>query len=146
MNNEIDDDIINVRDPDQDDDIIRVSEPPSIFSESIAPSLQTAQDFSIGAAKGLTAGAMDELGGGLSAALESGLSYIPGTSAYETRQIDEQLKEQGFEIPEESFLQKYRTYQQASEQAQKEAEERSPYASLAGQIAGGITGGSEGIA
>jgi hypothetical protein len=141
MSNEIDDDILSVQSPDQDDDILEVSPPPSIFS-SIKPALETAQDFSIGTAKGLTAGAMDEIGGFLSAGLETGLSYVPGTSAYETRKIDEQLKAQGFEVPEESFLQKYRGYQQASEQAQREAAERSPVADVGGQIAGGLTGGA----
>lgn len=103
---------------------------------------QKAQDFSVATARGLTAGAMDELGGGLSAGLETALSYLPGTSAYETRKVDEQLKAQGFEVPEESFWDKYRTYQQASEQAQKEAEQRSPGWSLAGQVVGGMTGGA----
>jgi hypothetical protein len=111
-------------------------------TSSIKKALETAEDFSVGAAKGLTAGSMDEIGGWLSAALETGLSIVPGTSAYETRKVDEQLKAQGFEVPEESFFQKYRGYQQASEQAQKEAAERSPIADVGGQIAGGMTGGA----
>ena len=111
-------------------------------TSSIKKALETAEDFSVGAAKGLTAGSMDEIGGWLSAALETGLSIVPGTSAYETRKVDEQLKAQGFEVPEESFLEKYRGYQQASEQAQKKAAERSPVADFTGQIAGGMTGGA----
>jgi len=121
------------------DDIVDESDN---LSKSIVPALETAQDFSVATAKGLTAGSMDELGGGLSAGLETLLSRIPGTSAYETREIDEQLKAQGFQVPEEGFLEKYRGYQQASEQAQKEAEERSPFISFGGQVAGGITGGA----
>jgi len=121
-----------------------LAEPSSsdLFSRFSAPSLETAKDFSIGAAKGLTAGSMDEIGGGISAALESVLGYIPGTSAYQTREVDEKLKAQGFNVPEEDIWDKYRGYQQASEQAQKESEERSPYANLAGQFAGGMTGGA----
>lgn len=104
--------------------------------------LKTAQDFSIGAAKGLTLNAMDELGGAIGAGVETGLSYIPGTSAYEARKIDEQLKAQGFEVPEESALEKYRTYQQGVEQAQEEAAARSPVASIGGEITGSMTGGA----
>lgn len=121
------------------DDIVDESDN---LSKPIDNALETAQDFSIGAAKGMTFNALDELGGALGAGIETGLSYIPGTSAYESRKIDEQLKAQGFETPKESFLDKYRTYQQGVEQAQEEAAARSPIASIGGEIAGGVTSGS----
>jgi len=142
MSNEIDDDIIDVQAPEKETDVLQVSGPSNTFSRIFKPTLETARDFSVGAAKGLTAGSMDEIGGGVSAALESLLGYIPGTSAYQTREVDEKLKAQGFNVPEEDIWDKYRGYQQASEQAQKESEERSPYANLAGQIAGSATGGA----
>jgi hypothetical protein len=102
---------------------------------------ETAQDFSIGTGSSLLMGAADEIGGALSAGLESGLSYIPGTSAYDTKQVDEQLAQQGFQVPEDTFGDKYRTYQQGSEQAFDVSAERSPYANILGQFAGGMTGG-----
>lgn len=121
------------------DDIVDESDN---LSKPIDNALETAQDFSIGAAKGMTFNALDELGGALGAGIETGLSYIPGTSAYEARKIDEQLKAQGFQVPEESGLEKYRSYQQGIEQAQEEAAARSPVASIGGEIAGGVTSGA----
>jgi hypothetical protein len=124
------------------DEILAESKSSDFINRFVTPSLETAQDFSIGAAKGLTLNAMDELGGAIGAGVETGLSYIPGTSAYEARKIDEQLKAQGFEVPEETALEKYRTYQQGVEQAQEEAAARSPVASIGGEITGSITGGA----
>lgn len=114
---------------------------PSPLGPSLKETAQTIQDFSKGAAAGLTMNSADELGGGIGAALETGLSYIPGTEAYKSKQIDEQLKQQGFSVPEESFLQKYRGYQQASEKSFQEAADRSPIAEALGQITGGVTSG-----
>lgn len=150
MAQELDDDIVDIQAPsqDEDDDIVGVEaqqEAPGFLSrmlssaqETVTPALETAQDFSTGAAQGLSMGSMDELGGMIGAGIETGLGAIGiGPAA-----VDAQLAEQGFQVPEESFLQKYRGYQQASEQAQKESAERSPWANVAGQIAGGMTGGA----
>lgn len=111
---------------------------PSQFTQDVVGgALESGQDFSVGAAKGLTMGSLDELGGLVGAGVESGLGALGiGPSA-----VDEQLAEQGFQGVDESFLAKYRGYQEASEQAVKDAEARSPILSTAGQIAGGITGG-----
>jgi hypothetical protein len=110
----------------------------SSAQETVTPALETAQDFATGTAQGLSMGTMDELGGMIGAGIETGLGKLGiGPAA-----VDAQLKEQGFQVPEESFLQKYRGYQQASEKAQEESEARSPVANIAGQLAGGMTGGS----
>lgn len=99
---------------------------------------QTGLDFSSGVAKGLTMGSMDELGGVLSAGLETmagGLGIGPDAT-------DRELAAQGFTGDVgESFLEKYRGYQQASEKAQEEAAARSPIAETIGQVAGGVTSG-----
>jgi len=111
---------------------------PSPLGPSLRETGQTVLDFASGTAQGLGMGAIDEIGGMVSAGLETGaeaLGFGPGA-------VDEQLKEQGFQVPEESFLQKYRGYQQASEQEQDAAYERSPWANVAGQLAGGMTGGA----
>jgi hypothetical protein len=99
---------------------------------------ETAQDFATGTAQGLSMNSLDEIGGLIGAGVETGLGAIgvgPGA-------VDKELAAQGFQMPEDSFGDKYRTYQQASEQALDEAEERSPIANTVGQIAGGVTGGS----
>ena len=143
-----DDDIVSVQGPDEEeDDIVEVAPVPSMLqsvsdnamsaASPIREALQTAQDFSVGTARGLTMNALDEIGGLIGAGVETGLGKLgfgPGA-------VDEQLKAQGFDVPEQSFLEKYRDYQQASEQAQKEAAERSPVAEILGQIGGGVTGG-----
>lgn len=109
--------------------------------------LETGQDFSIGAGSSLLMGAADEIGGGIGAGLETILGHIPGTSAYEAKQFDEQFtKPDEFgvtgQVPEDTFGDKYRTYQQGSEQAFEASAERSPYANILGQFAGGMTGGN----
>lgn len=99
---------------------------------------QTGLDFFTGGAQGLTMGAADELSGLIGAGVETGLGALGiGPSA-----VDDQLTAQGFQVPEESFLQKYRSYQQATENEQKAAMERSPYANIGGQLAGGVAGGA----
>lgn len=103
----------------------------------VQPALETAQDFSTGVAKGMTMGALDEIGGVIGAGMETGLDALglgPGS-------VDEDLRAQGFTVPEDSFTDKYRMYQQASQQAQDEAAERSPVAETLGQIGGGVTSG-----
>jgi hypothetical protein len=104
-----------------------------------------AKDFSIGATQGASMGAADEIGGGLAALAEKGLSYIPGTEANKSKNVDEQLQAQGFDVPEESVLDNYRTYQKGSENAFKQAGEDSPIANTLGNIGGsmmtGIAGG-----
>lgn len=117
---------------------------PSWFSDQLteakdilAPAVETGLDFSSGVAKGLSMGSLDELGGVIGAGVETGLGALgigPGA-------VDDELESQGFQVPEESFLEKYRGYQQASEQAQQEAAERSPIAETIGQVGGGITSG-----
>lgn len=97
---------------------------PSPLGPSLAETGQTIADFASGTAKGLSMGALDELGGLASAGVETGLEALGGGTGLD-----------------ESFLEKYRGYQQASEQAQAEAAERSPIAEVAGQIGGGVTGG-----
>jgi hypothetical protein len=156
MANQYDDDeIVDIQAPEEDDEIASIEEAPSFLSRLgqkaqealtsgeefasgiVEPALETAQDFSIGTAKGLSMGALDELGGMIGAGVETGLGKLgigPGA-------VDEELAAQGFQLPEDSFLDKYRMYQQASEQAQQQAAERSPVAETLGQIGGGITSG-----
>lgn len=106
-------------------------------SDIVSPALETGVDFASGVAKGATMGALDELGGVIGAGVETGLGALGiGPSA-----VDAELEAQGFQVPKESFLEKYRGYQQASEQAQAEAAERSPIAETLGQVGGGITSG-----
>jgi cell fate (sporulation/competence/biofilm development) regulator YlbF (YheA/YmcA/DUF963 family) len=158
MANEYDDDeIIDVQTPEEDEDEIdSIEAAPGLLSrimdksneslqsgvQSLAdiaiPTLETAHDFSVGTAKGLTMGAMDEIGGMLGAGIETGLGKLGiGPAA-----VDAELAEQGFTGDVgESFIEKYRGYQQASEKAQDEAAERSPIAETLGQVAGGITSG-----
>jgi hypothetical protein len=119
------------------DDIMATQEAPSFLREAG----ETAQDFSIGAGSSMLMGAADEIGGGIGAGLETILGYVPGTSAYESKQLDEKLTREGFQVPEDTFGDKYRTYQQGSEQAFDASAERSPYANILGQFAGGMTGG-----
>lgn len=114
---------------------------PSPLGPTLRESGETAMDFATGAAKGATLGAADEIGGVLSTGLEKLAGLIPGTDAYEAAQIDEQLKAQGFTVPEESLMETYRGYQQASEQAQEAASERSPIASTLGELGGNIATG-----
>jgi cell fate (sporulation/competence/biofilm development) regulator YlbF (YheA/YmcA/DUF963 family) len=85
---------------------------------------QTGLDFASGAVKGLSMGSLDELGGLASAGIETGVEALGGGTGLN-----------------ESFMDKYRGYQQASEQAQQEAADRSPWAEGLGQVGGGITGG-----
>jgi cell fate (sporulation/competence/biofilm development) regulator YlbF (YheA/YmcA/DUF963 family) len=100
--------------------------------------LETGLDFLTGASQGATLGAADELAGLLSAGVETGLGKLGiGPSA-----VDEQLAAQGFDIPQESFLEKYRGYQEAGEQEAQAARERSPVAEFAGQIGGGLLSSS----
>lgn len=112
-------------------------------SESILPSLntiaETGQDFLTGGSQGATLGAADELGGGIAAGVETLLGKLGiGPSA-----VDEQLAAEGYtgDIGE-SFLEKYREYQEAGEKAALEARERSPVAEFAGQIGGGLLSSS----
>jgi len=134
------------------------------LSDKATSALETAHDSSVGYIKGATGGAVDELGGvggalteeamrampGLEKLSRGGinlLSKIPGLESmelpdYNPAEVDEQLKKQGFTVPEESFGQKYRGYQQASEQAQKDAEERSRLMFFLSQIGGGMAAGS----
>lgn len=100
------------------------------------PLAETAQDFSIGAAQGATLGAADEIGGGISALLEKGLGFIPGTGAHKTKEVNEQLG-----IPNESLADSYRGYQQSSEDAFQAAGDRSPIVNTLGSITGSVTTG-----
>ena len=100
-------------------------------SESVLPSLkliaETGQDFLTGASQGATLGAADELGGGIAAGVETLLGKLgigpaaadgeipieelPGLSP----ELKQKLAGQTVEIPRESFLEKYRGYQEAGE-------------------------------
>jgi hypothetical protein len=154
---ELDDDIVDIQSPlqDDEDDIVDVQAAPTFVDrtlkkaqdfitpsagtqELIDSSLEGVEDLSIGAAGGLTMNAADELGGLLTAGVETGLGALGiGPSA-----VDDQLAEQGFTGDVgESFLEKYRGYQQASQDAFKESEERSPVLNTVGQLGGGITSG-----
>lgn len=106
-----------------------------------SPILETVHDFGVGAAQGATMGAADEIGAVGMTAFEKLLSRIPGTGAHNSRQVDEQLKNQGFDVPEESLGDIYKTYQKGSEAAFKEAADRSPIANTIGDIGGSITTG-----
>lgn len=101
------------------------------------PILEGAKDFSIGAAQGATLGAADEIGGGLAAILEKAASYIPGTAANNTKNVNEQLG-----LPQESLTDAYRSYQQGSEDEFIAAGKRSPWLNTAGNIGGSIATGT----
>lgn len=157
MAQELDDDIIDVQAPEiqeEDDDIVDVQAAPSLLErtfnkiqsgltpsdstlETVGDVAESVQDFSVGGVKGATMGAIDEIGGVLGAGIETGLGALGiGPAA-----VDAELEAQGFTVPQESFLDKYRQYQQASEDAVKESEARSPVLSTVGQIGGGIASG-----
>ena len=108
-----------------------------LYQDVGAPIVEPIVDFGKGVAAGATMNALDELGGLAGAAIESGLGKLGiGPAA-----VDAQLAAQGFKGAEESFLDKYRGYQQGIEQSLKEGEERSPVLSTLGQISGGVTSG-----
>lgn len=131
-----DDEIEDIQDPSDFE-----AQAKAVIDEDIMPVAETALDFSKGFAQGSTFGAADEVGGGLAAILEKGLSYIPGTAANNTKNVDEQLKSQGFQVPEESFADSYAGYQQASEDSFDAANERSPVMNTVGNIGGSIASG-----
>lgn len=109
------------------------------FAQDMAmPVLETGQDFATGVAKGATLGSADEIGGGLAAGAETLLGKLGiGPAA-----VDEQLADQGFTGDvDESFGDKYKGYQKASEQAFSDSAERSPWAEGIGQIGGGVASG-----
>ena len=111
--------------------------------ETIKNPLETAYDAYVGGGQGLTGGALDEIGAVPAVALEKLASIIPGTDAYETKRVNEELKKQGFTLPEEpGLMELWRDYQQGAEQEQLKAMKRSPIANIGGQIFGGALGGS----
>jgi hypothetical protein len=107
----------------------------SSYVPSINTALETGQDFLTGASQGATLGGADELGGMAAAGIETFLGKLGiGPAA-----VDEQLAAQGFTGDVgESFLQKYRGYQEAGEKAALEARERSPVAEFGGQLGGAL--------
>lgn len=158
MAKDLDDDIVDVQAPEQesedDDDIVDVQAAPSLLDKAltkgkdlITPSEDSQElamdtglagrDFAVGSAKGLTMGALDELGGLIGSGVESGL----GAMGIGPAAVDADLAAQGFKGVDESFTDKYRGYQEATDQFIKEGEERSPVLSTVGQLAGGVTGG-----
>lgn len=111
----------------------------SSFAPSTDTALETGQDFLTGASQGATLGAADEIGGGIAAGIET----LLGKAGIGPAAVDEQLAQQGFTGDVgESFLDKYRGYQQAGEQASDLARERSPYAEFGGQIGGSFLAGA----
>jgi hypothetical protein len=100
------------------------------------PVTQTIDDTAVGAVQGATLGAADEIGGGISALLEKGLGYIPGTGAHKTKEANAKLG-----IPDESFGETYRGYQKSSEKAFKDAGDRSPVFNTLGNIGGSVATG-----
>jgi hypothetical protein len=125
------------RDTIQDDGPSIMDSALEIGKEFAAPVAEGAQDFSIGAAQGVTLGAADEIGGGLAALLEKGA----GKLGFGPAAVDQQLEEQGFQVPGTSLADTYREYQQGSEQEFKDANERSPVLNTLGNIAGSATTG-----
>jgi hypothetical protein len=125
------------RDTIQDDGPSIMDDVLEFGKEYAAPVAETAQDFSIGAAQGATLGSADEIGGGLAALLEKGAGKLGiGPAA-----VDEQLQDQGFEIPGTSLADTYRDYQKGSEQAFKDSAERSKVANTLGNIGGSVASG-----
>lgn len=100
--------------------------------------LGAGHDTVLGATQGMLANAADEIGGGIGAVTEKALSYIPGTSANNTKNVDEKLMAEGFDVPVESMADKYQGYQKASEAEFAKAEKESPWLYGAGQLAGNI--------
>lgn len=153
---EDDDEIVDIQPPSEDDDeIASVEEAPSFLDrlgtkagnalssanesagDMLSSVFETGQDFSTGTAKGLTMGGLDELGGVIGAGAETLLGKLGiGAGA-----VDADLEAQGFTLPEDSFGDKYRMYQQASQQAQDDSAARSPIVDTLGQIGGGVTSG-----
>lgn len=110
--------------------------------ETIEHPLETAYDTYVAGGQGLTGGALDELGAIPAVALEKLAGIIPGTDAYKTKEVNEELEKQGFKLPEEpGLMELWRDYQQGAEQEHLRAAERSPVGNVLGQIAGGVLGG-----
>lgn len=91
--------------------------------------------------EGLTSGNADEIAGGTLALAEKGLSYVPGTSAYENKEVDKALTEMGFKIPQEELLDTYKKYKSAAEERRKKLEEEYPVTSVAGELGGAMAQG-----
>lgn len=103
---------------------------------------QTALDAAQGLGQGRMLGSADELGGALSAGIETALGWIPGTDANKTVRLDEKLRSEGYTIPEDTISDKYRSSQQAIERHLDEAQERSPWAYGGANLVGGIQSGN----
>lgn len=145
---EFDKEFENAPDAEFDEEFEAAPEAPSLLEQASqfgqelyqdvgAPIVEPIVDFGKGVAAGGAMNALDELGGLAGAAIETGLGKLGiGPAA-----VSADLAAQGFQGAEESFLEKYRGYQQGIEQSLKEGEERSPALSTAGQLAGGVTSG-----
>lgn len=92
-------------------------------------------------AEGALMGGSEEAGASIGTALGKIAEYIPGTDLYESRQVDEQLKEQGFQVPQEELLETYRRLKSSQESRRKEGEEKYPTATTGVEIGGGILTG-----
>ena len=89
-----------------------------------------------GAIQGGTLGFGEELGAAALTPFEKARravsSYIPGTS----ENIDQQLREQGFKLPEEKGV--YQELRDVTREANKRASDVNPYIYLAGELLGGF--------
>jgi hypothetical protein len=154
----LEDEDIEVTEPSQylEDEDIEVSAPPTLPEKlasgiekstqaSIEPVVQTAEDYGApavqtavdtarGVGAGLTLGSIDEIGGALSAGVESLYNKFNPTDA--------KLREQGFNIEQPDMAELYRKNQQDIQKELESSEERSPVLYTAGQIGGGIASGS----
>lgn len=109
-----------------------------------SPIAETAYDTMKGAQQGVAFGGADEIEGVSSTIFEKLMSAIPGTAANNTKNVDNQLKAQGFSVPEESLADTFRRYQKASEQEHKDASDRSPVMNTVGNIGGSVLSGIAG--
>jgi cell division septum initiation protein DivIVA len=109
--------------------------------ESIEPETRTGEALLSGFGSGATASFSDELGGAIGAGLETAASYIPGTDAYESKKLDEQLREQGFSgdlQDKQNLLDRYKESRDYIRDYQKKLQEQHPIASGIGEVAGGL--------
>lgn len=112
--------------------------PSAATQEAGAAMLQTlgesALDTARGVGKGLTMNSVDELGGLVSAGVESLYNQFNPT--------DVALREQGFQIEEPNLTDLYTKNQKAIQSELSVSSERSPVLDIGGQIAGGMASGS----
>ncbi len=116
---------------------------PIEVEQEVSDSLEPDSDVSIGesvgrgALQGATLGFADELGAAALTPVEALRRKISSLMEGTPENVDKQLKEQGFELPEEKGV--YQELRDTARSAEKEASEANPASYFAGEMAGGIT-------